>query len=852
MHANEKLSKIHDQRMRRAPYHDSASGEGPFPQDGVFGPVAPPAVALLAAVDMHEARDLAQLRVEAEDIARKAGQPTTTVHALLAVFTVQCPARTLLLERGVDEMRLLAALRSAPDEPEDHLTALYTRTHEIAAGLGVQADSLHLLIAISRSPETLAYALLVSCAVPLSSLRNTILSWYTSGRIPRQYLQKEEPREPAIVDPRPRARKETKAAATKRVEPKPPLPAREEPIEKTFSRFLPPPPPEAPEGEAKDPDVWMPPFDPLAFPNLSALGRNLSEAAAQRRFDPLVGRAREVEAAVDILGKRRGNNPVLVGPPGVGKTAIAEGIAQRLVELRSDRVIIELEVSQLVAGTSLRGAFAERLEAIKDEVRKGNGRIVLFIDEIHTLVGAGASGDGPQDAANGLKAALARGELPVIGATTQEEYRKFIEADPALERRFTPVIVEEPSIDEAVQILTGLAPRYGTHHGVLYSEEALRAAVLLSARHVHDRQLPDKAVQAIDLAGSRAARLKKRVVDVEEVAEVVAEMARLPKSHVLQDDGERLLRLEESLGTRIVGHREILSEIARSLRRNFAGLSSRRPLGSFLFLGPSGVGKTELAKALAEVLFASEKALVRFDMSEFSESHSTARLIGAPPGYVGFGEGGQLTEAVRRRPASVVLLDEIEKAHRDVWMLLLQMLDEGRLTDASGRTVDFTQSVVILTSNLGAEAFSRTGAPVGFGRGESEPSTDRALEIARRQIPPELWNRIDERFLFPPLGEEELRAIARHHLARLADRLGEDRRILLEFGEDVVEHVLSGADRDPRLGARPLRRAIERLVEAPLAEALLRGELPAELPLSARMAGERLVFHPESAASATL
>nr|PZM91679.1 MAG: ATP-dependent Clp protease ATP-binding subunit [Pseudomonadota bacterium] len=805
---------------------------------------------------MREARDLAQLRVEAEDIARRAGQPLTTAHALLAIFTVACPARTLLLERGVDEMRVLAAIRAAPDEPAELLEDLYARAHEIAAGLGVEADTLHLLIAISRSPETLAHALLVACAVPLSSLRNTILSWYTSGRIPRQYLQKEEPREPAVADPRPRARKESRAVVASAPEPPPPLPASEEPAARSYSRFTPPPPPEpAPppvEDAPRADEPWAPPFDPLAFPNLSALGRNLSELAARGQFDPLIGREREVEAAVDILGKRRGNNPVLVGPPGVGKTAIVEGIAQRLVEMRSDRVIIELEISQLVAGTSLRGAFAERLEAIKDEVRKAGGRVVLFIDEIHTIVGAGASGDGPQDAANGLKAALARGELPVIGATTQEEYRKFIEADPALERRFTPVVVEEPSVDEAVQILAGLAPRYAAHHGVIYAEEALRAAVMLTARHVHDRHLPDKAVQAIDLAGSRAARRKKRAVGMEEIAEVVAEMARLPRSHVLQDDGERLLRLEESLSGRIVGHREVISAIARSLRRNFAGLGTRRPMGSFLFLGPSGVGKTELAKALAEVLFASEKALVRFDMSEFAEAHTISRLIGAPPGYVGFGEGGQLTEAVRRRPACVVLLDEIEKAHRDVWMLLLQVLDEGRLTDASGRTVDFTQCIVILTSNLGAEAFSGSGVPVGFGREATAPSADRALEIARRQIPAELWNRIDERFLFPPLGEAELRAIARHHLARLARRLESERRILVHFGEDVVLHVLTGAERDPRLGARPVRRAIERRVEAPLAEALLRGELPAEVPIAARVDGDRLVFLPEVEVTATL
>jgi len=792
---------------------------------------------------MREARDLAQLRVEAEDIARKAGQTPTTAHVLLAIFTVPCPARTLLSERGVDEMRVLAALPGAPDEPETLLDELFARTREIASGLGVPADSLHLLIAISRSPETLAHALLTTCAVPLSSLRNTVLSWYTSGRIPRQYVQKQAPLEPAVIDrgPAPRARK---AIAEPRPEAPPPPPVREErKPQTTYSRFTPPPPRDAvaEHGEKAAPFL----FDPLAYPNLSALTTNLTEAAAKGKFDPLIGREREVEAAVDVLGKRRGNNPVLVGPPGVGKTAIVEGIAQRLLEMGDDRVILELETSQLVAGTSLRGAFAERLEAIKDEMRKAAGRIILFIDEIHTLVGAGASGDGAQDAANGLKAALARGEFPVIGATTQDEYRKFIEADPALERRLTPVVVEEPSVEVAIRILLGLAPRYAAHHKVIYAEEALRAAVLLSARHVPDRQLPDKAVQAIDLAGSRAARRGKRTVDVEEIAEVIAEMGRIPASHVLQDDGERLLRLEEEVAKRIVGHTEIVAEIARSLRRNFAGFSSERPLGSFLFLGPSGVGKTELAKALASALFATERALLRFDMSEFAEAHTVARLIGAPPGYVGFGEGGQLTEAIRRRPASVVLFDEIEKAHCDVWMLLLQILDEGRLSDATGRMVDFTQSVVILTSNLGAEAFGPGGAAVGFGARDAASSVQqRALESARRQIPPELWNRIDERFLFPPLDEEALCAIARRQLERAADRLRAERSILLDFEPGTERILVAAAGCDPQLGARPLRRAVERLVEAPLAEALLRGELPAEIPLRAALVAEKLVVEP--------
>jgi ATP-dependent Clp protease ATP-binding subunit ClpC len=569
----------------------------------------------------------------------------------------------------------------------------------------------------------------------------------------------------------------------------------------------------------------LPSFDPLAYPNLSALGRNLSEAALQGRLDPLIGRDREVEAVVDILGKRRGNNPVLVGEPGVGKTAIAEGVAQRLLELQQDRVVIELEISQLIAGTSLRGAFAERLEAIKDEVRKADGQIVLFIDEIHTLVGAGAAGDGAQDAANGLKTALARGELPCIGATTHEEWRKFIEADAALERRLTPVSIEEPTIEQALHILQGLAGRYASHHRVLYTEEALEAAVVLSAKHVHDRQLPDKAIQVIDLAGSRAQRRNQRAVDVEEIAHVVADLARIPAMHLLRGDAERLLRLEDDLGARVVGHEETIRDIARALRRNFAGFASRRPMGSFLFLGPTGVGKTELAKALAEVLFGSERALIRFDMSELSEAHGVARLVGAPPGYVGYGEGGLLTEAVRRRPASVSLFDELEKAHRDVWMLLLQVLDEGRLTDGNGRRIDFSQSVVVLASNLGAEAFEGGAGRMGFGAARGGMERERAVELAKARIPPELWNRIDERCLFPPLERADVARIAALLLRESAHRLSAERRIDVAFDTEVIELLLDEGGFDPKLGARPMRRAIQRLVEAPLAEAILRGEI---------------------------
>jgi ATP-dependent Clp protease ATP-binding subunit ClpC len=837
---------------------------------------------------MEDARDLAQCLAEAEDIASTVGQRPTTAHLLLAVFTVPCPAAELLKERGVDEDRILAAMTRAPKEPETVSAELLARTREIAAGVGAAADTLHLLIAMSRQKDCLAYQLLARCNVPLAALRNTILGWFTGGRMPRQYQPPAPPppppprrappprgpRQPApprvlaaheiLPDPRtapvPAAPDTAVPRSEPEVRPAPAPAAREEPEARPAlapegravpevrpaaapaPRAKPEPRPAsapAPRGAPapRPAPVAVPvDLDPARFPTLAALGKNLTRLAADRRLDPVIGRDAEVEETVDILGKRRGNNPMLLGEPGTGKTAIAEGVAQRLLELARRglpaRIVVELDVAALVAGTALRGAFSERLNALKDEVRKAAGQVVVFIDEIHTLIGAGSTGDGPGDAANELKAALARGEFPCIGATTHDEYRKFIEGDPALERRFTPVLVREPTVDQAAAILRGVAPRYAEHHGVSYTDEALEAAAAMSARYISDRCLPDKAIQVIDLAGSRCRRAGMTAVDVRAVAEVVARMAKLPAERLLVDDRERLLRLEEELGKRVVGHREVIARVAAAVRRNYAGFAARRPMGSFLFLGPTGVGKTELARALAEILHGTADALVRLDMSEFGEAHSAARLLGAPPGYVGYGEGGQLTEPVRRRPACVVLLDEFEKAHRDVQLLLLQVLDEGRLTDGRGRHVDFGQTIVVLTSNLGAEAFAggRSRA-VGFAVSEAaaapvaDERIDRALESARGQLPPELWGRIDERCVFAPLSRDEVAAVARLLVADSARRLAAERRVRFTVGDEVIDWLLDSGGYEPALGARPMRQTVQRLLEAPLAEAILRGEV---------------------------
>jgi ATP-dependent Clp protease ATP-binding subunit ClpC len=778
-----------------------------------------------------ESMELAQVLAEAEDIARSVNQRLTSAHQLLAFFTVPNRAELLLKERGVDEDKILQQMTGLPKEPEGTERDLRDRARDVAEGVGAEeVDCLHLLIAMSRVRKSAAHELLAACGLQLPALRNVALSYFTA-RMPRRLRATQPVRVGPPVAAPPPARGPAPSGAD--------LDELVSEIEE--ASISTPAPAETPTPAAtptaargrRSPHA----LDPKEFPWLAALGRNLTELAASGKLDPLVGREREVEETIDVLGKRRTNNPLLVGEPGVGKTAIVEGVAQRLLgdgagrgrgaeTAAQGRVIVEIDMGSVVAGTQLRGSFSEKLLGIKDEVRRAAGRVVVFIDEIHTLVGAGSTGEGPQDAANELKAALARGEFPCIGATTHDEYRRHIEKDPALERRFTPVLVREPSIADTVTILRGLAPRYEHHHAVRYAPEALEAAAALSARHVTDRFLPDKAIAVLDLAGSRAHREKAAEVSAQDVARVVAKVAGIPESRLLSSDRERILGLEAALAARVVGHGEALRRVAAVVKRNFAGFASRRPMGSFLFLGPTGVGKTELARALADVLYASRDALVQLDMSECAEATGVARLVGAAPGYVGYGEGGQLTEAVRRRPACVVVLDEIEKAHRDVQMLLLQVLEEGRLTDGRGRQVDFANTVVVLTSNLGAGESARPGGgAMGFGAAErSAPREERAVQSARTALPPELWNRLDDRIAFAPLSREEIARIAGMLLAESSRRLEGERRIRFDADERVVGWLLDHGGFEPSLGARPMRGAVQRLVEAPLAERILAGE----------------------------
>ena len=645
-------------------------------------------------------------------------------------------------------------------------------------------------------------------------------------------------------------------------------------------------------------------------PTLDEFSTNLTQSAQEQRLDPVVGREKEIERVIQILGRRSKNNPVLIGEPGVGKTAIAEGLATRIVngdvpEILAEKKIVQLDIGLLVAGTKYRGEFEERLKKVMDEIRQA-GNIILVIDELHTLIGAGAA-EGAIDAANILKPALSRGELQCIGATTISEYRKHIEKDAALERRFQPVMVEEPSVDETIEIMRGLREKYEQHHKLTISDEALEAAARLSSRYIADRFLPDKAIDLVDEASSRV-RLsssalppegkalekelkviirdkeqairnqefetasdlrdkeaemrekiremaeewkktqedKKILVTAEHIAHIVSSWTGVPVSKLTESESEKLMKMEETLHERVIGQHDAVTAISKAIRRARVGLKNpNRPIGSFIFSGPTGVGKTELAKALADYFFGSQENIIRVDMSEFMERHTVSKLIGSPPGYVGYNEGGQLTEQVRRKPYAVILFDEIEKAHPDVFNLLLQILDDGRLTDSKGRSVDFKNTIIIMTSNVGANRIENP-TPFGFSVNDNddearyEKMKETVMDEMKKMFRPEFLNRLDDIIIFHQLTKEEIRRIVDIMMQDLINRLGAQ-QMELTIPDDVKDE-LAKEGYSPSYGARPLRRVIQKKIEDELSEEILMGRFKDGDAIAAKMLDGKIVF----------
>ena len=827
----------------------------------------------------QEAVDLKRV---AEELARRHGEPPSTLHVLSAVTLSGGTAADLLRERRVTAETLRTA-NPRLDTHRDSVARVFARAAEIAAEMNEPSpNAFHVLVGLLGEGTTAARRALINSHIDLGHLRAAAMhaALDCAGRrrvAARSHSAAHKSEQNGTLKPRvptgvtiplfgaTPAREVTQDASAhrdRRAQIVPLVPVRErKELDSKHAEHSPPQPIE-PKTTLLDVSrlsvkrqkrnaATEEQLDPKKFPTLATFGIQLSVMAARGQLDPVIGRQREIEQLLDVLAKRQGNNPVLVGHAGVGKTSVVRGLALYLANHKApaaldDRIIVEISIPELLAGTGVRGALAQRMVALHQEVKRAAGRVVVFFDEIHQLF----TGDAAEELGGELKLALARGELPCIGATTFEGYQRSIDVDPALARRFTVVEVEESSPKDARVLLEAVAEKLGQHHGVDYEADALDDCVRWTVRYLPGRQLPDKAVSVLDLAGARVHRRLGYTVTRQAVAEVVASLADMPVDRLTESDAERFLKLEQLVGEKVVGHLPSIQKIANILRRNAAGLGSGRPLGTFLLLGPTGVGKTETAKALAATLFHSENAMTRVDMAEYSEAHSVARLIGSPPGYVGHDAGGQLTEAVRRRPYQIVLLDEIEKAHQDVLQSFLSLFDEGRMTDGRGRTVDFTNTVILMTSNLGSEhTAARTRRRVGFGAEQEVPSQRQAeagvTAAARDRLSPELYNRIDEILVFEPLSRQEVREVTRRLLARTAEAL-KDRQIELRLADDALDWLLDNGGFDVTLGARPMKRTVARFVEAPLAEQILSGALVSGMAACLRVTGGELRIAPVS------
>jgi ATP-dependent Clp protease ATP-binding subunit ClpC len=837
--------------------------------------------------------ELVGLERQAEQLARGRKERVTSAHLLAAMAKGSCAAAPLLESRRLAAEGLLRAARSASDDEPLPLRAASQGARAVAERMRApEPGALHLLISLLGDRRTAAYRVLDQCGVDVNRLRLAAMNQalallgrspivrpgaeranaqsgpvhagqggqaQSAGRgslrprpgTPRRHAEVVEPQDLRERRRRHRAlpgEDSTPEVAEPAAGARPDLPAPTSAAGLPVARNVPQPvtpasssaPSVALTRAAAERNFGLP---AKRYPLLTRLGTNLTLAAATGELDRVVRRDAEVERVIDVLCKRQANNPCLVGPSGVGKTRIVHGVAQCFAHLDgvlgpAPRIVVELSAGALVSGTGVRGGLAQRMQALCREVDQSEGRVVLFFDELHQLF----LGDGGEELASEFKLAISHGRLPCIGATTREEYARAIEPDPALARRFSLVEIDEPSREDAFLILESLAPKFEAHHSVRYDEAALALGIAWSVQYLPGRALPDKAIAILDLAGARARRRGQSEVRPEQVAEVVSELSQVPAERLLESDGERMLGLEAALATRVVGHGESLKAIASCVRRNAAGLGGRRPIGTFLLLGPTGVGKTETAKALAEALFFSDQALTRIDLSEYSEPHAVSRLFGAPPGYVGHEAGGQLTEAVRRRPYQVILLDELEKAHSEVLQSFLALFDEGRMTDGRGRTVDFSHALIVMTSNLGANEQTPARA-LGFARSQDRALgeyRERVVRRVREALAPELFNRIDEVLVFAPLERSQVSEIARRLLARLAARLADARGVQVEFEPSVIDCLLAAGGVDLTLGARPMQRTISRLVEAPLAELILQGDIGSGQMLRVRSRGSKI------------
>ncbi len=816
--------------------------------------------------------ELQKLFVAAKDIATNAGRDSTSCDLLMAMLLYPNDAFHILHEQGVDLEELVNKLKESKPVRDASAKDLEREVRQMAGACGaIAAEPTHLFSVLLRNKASFARTILESIGLDSRELWNAILINNTgSSLLPRTARASfNAGRHYGLVDRSvggPVGTGATSgpmvAAVTTRVMNGNHLKNPVSPARESSPPIVARPEPDRPISSAQTQDKDQSRNNPFLlsatdFPVLTAIGKNLTQQAADGMLDPVVHRDDAIEQILDIISKRRSNNPCLIGDSGVGKTAIVEGLAIQLVREHATNkardganptVIIAIESGSLFAGTYLRGSLNERITALRAEVKKGDGKIIIFFDQIHALLGAGDSNSNYADAIIELKSALSQGEFPCIGITTPEEYQKYVEMDPSLARAFEPIFINEPSCDEACDILNSLLPKYEAHHGIKINGESASLAVRLTSRFLPERSLPEKAISVVDLAAARASRRKKEVLEPSMIGEVVASQINVPVEKLLMSDEDHLLNMEAWIGQRLIGHKEEVSAIARAVRRNQVGFRGKRPIGSFLFLGSTGVGKTECAKVLAEFLFHDRNSLTRIDMSEYMESHSVARLIGAPPGYIGHMEGGQLTDVVRRRPYQLILFDEIEKAHSDVLNILLQILEEGCLTDARGKTVDFSNTLIILTSNLGAAHFKRPAVPrnvgfvpmaggeggaVGYGHSglnstghwgspaDKNSMRERVFQDAKAALSPELWNRFDDKLLFFPLAPSEIIDICSLLLSSSKKQLFSEKQIDLIIDEGVPEWLMNHGGYEPELGARPLRRAINQHLEAPLAELIL-------------------------------